>query len=64
MGAGDPSHAVPARLTGRRYGRDEVETAFRWWEGQGRPGFDRFGLTVDADEERVWLDTPDALVVP
>ncbi|MFD7285693.1 methyltransferase domain-containing protein [Streptomyces sp. NPDC059863] len=43
---------------------DEVETAFRWWEGRGRPGFDRFGLTVDADEERVWLDTPDALVVP
>ncbi|MFE2744741.1 methyltransferase domain-containing protein [Streptomyces scopuliridis] len=40
---------------------DEVETAFRWWEERDRPGFDRFGLTVDADEERVWLDTPDAL---
>jgi protein-L-isoaspartate O-methyltransferase len=38
---------------------DEVETAYLWWEKQGRPGFDRFGLTVDADGERVWLDSPD-----
>lgn len=38
---------------------DEVETAYRWWEEQGRPGFERFGLTVDGDGERVWLDSPD-----
>jgi hypothetical protein len=38
---------------------DEVETAYRWWEKQGRPGFERFGLTVDGDGERVWLDSPD-----
>ncbi|MET9361991.1 methyltransferase domain-containing protein [Streptomyces sp. NPDC006632] len=37
---------------------DEVETALRWWDGQGRPGFDRFGLTVDGAGERAWLDTP------
>ncbi|MEU7050267.1 methyltransferase domain-containing protein [Streptomyces eurythermus] len=38
---------------------DEVEVAYRWWEKQGRPGFERFGLTVDGDGERVWLDSPD-----
>lgn len=38
---------------------DEVETAYLWWEKQGRPGFERFGLTVDGDGERVWLDSPD-----
>lgn len=38
---------------------DETEAAFRWWEENGRPGFDRFGLTVDGDGERVWLDSPD-----
>ncbi|WP_240926561.1 hypothetical protein [Streptomyces sp. JB150] len=38
---------------------DEVETAYRWWQEQGRPGFERFGLTVDGDDERIWLDSPD-----
>ncbi|MEV6684894.1 methyltransferase domain-containing protein [Streptomyces sp. NPDC051130] len=38
---------------------DETEAAYLWWEGQGRPGFDRFGLTVDGDGERPWLDSPD-----
>lgn len=39
---------------------DETEAAYRWWEEQGRPGFTRFGLTVDG--ERVWLDSPDCPV--
>lgn len=38
---------------------DETEAAYRWWVTQGRPGFDRFGLTVDGDGERAWLDSPD-----
>ncbi|MEU6475395.1 methyltransferase domain-containing protein [Streptomyces sp. NPDC047017] len=38
---------------------DEVVAAYLWWDGQGRPGFERFGLTVDRDGERVWLDRPD-----
>ncbi|MER7624262.1 protein-L-isoaspartate(D-aspartate) O-methyltransferase [Streptomyces sp. NPDC126503] len=35
---------------------DETESAFRWWEEQGRPGFERFGLSVSREGERVWLD--------
>ncbi|MFE3248238.1 protein-L-isoaspartate(D-aspartate) O-methyltransferase [Streptomyces sp. NPDC059209] len=38
---------------------EELETAWRWWDRQDRPGFGRFGLTVDDDGERVWLDSPD-----
>ncbi len=38
---------------------DETEAAHRWWQKQGQPGFDRFGLTVDSDGERVWLDSPE-----
>ncbi|MFE5662667.1 methyltransferase domain-containing protein [Streptomyces niveus] len=41
---------------------DEVEAAHRWWVEGERPGFNRFGLTVDADGERAWLDSPDNLV--
>ncbi len=39
---------------------DEVEAAHRWWVQQGRPGFDRFGLTVARDGRlTAWLDSPD-----
>jgi protein-L-isoaspartate O-methyltransferase len=37
---------------------DEAETAYRWWDAHGRPGFTRFGLTVDKDGQRAWLDDP------
>lgn len=37
---------------------DEVEAAFHWWAGRGRPGHTRFGLPVTAEGERVWLDDP------
>ncbi|MEU6328935.1 protein-L-isoaspartate(D-aspartate) O-methyltransferase [Streptomyces sp. NPDC047049] len=37
---------------------DEAEAAFGWWEGHGRPAPSRFGLTVTAEGERVWLDDP------
>jgi protein-L-isoaspartate O-methyltransferase len=42
-------------------GRDlwaEVESAFRWWKRHGDPGFERFGLTVSAAGQEVWLDEP------
>ncbi|MFI2029483.1 methyltransferase domain-containing protein [Streptomyces buecherae] len=38
---------------------DEVEAAYRWWEGEGGPGHERFGLTVTADGQAAWLDAPD-----
>ncbi|MED7947792.1 methyltransferase domain-containing protein [Kitasatospora sp. NPDC058201] len=41
---------------------DEVEAAWRWWDDQGRPGFDRFGLTVTLDGHTVWLDSPETPV--
>jgi protein-L-isoaspartate(D-aspartate) O-methyltransferase len=45
--------------SGARRMWDEVEAAWRWWDGAGRPGVDRFGLTVRADGTQVaWLDEP------
>ncbi|WP_328973815.1 methyltransferase domain-containing protein [Streptomyces sp. NBC_00239] len=49
----------PVVQSGPRRLWDELEAAWRWWDKQGRPGFDRFGLTVDDSGERVWLDSPD-----
>ncbi|MDH6115175.1 protein-L-isoaspartate O-methyltransferase [Kitasatospora sp. MAP12-15] len=55
---GEPEHQV--RQYGARRLWDEFEAAYAWWLGAGRPGFDRFGLTVDtAGDHRVWLDDPD-----
>jgi hypothetical protein len=69
-GIGDTSWAVVVFRDGREQARvwqegprrlwDEVEAAFRWWEEQGRPEAERFGLTVDRDGQRAWLDAPDA----
>ncbi|QKW50149.1 hypothetical protein [Streptomyces buecherae] len=42
----------------------EVEEAYRWWEAAGRPGFQRFGLTVSTDSETVWIDDPGNPVPP
>ncbi|MFG2227854.1 methyltransferase domain-containing protein [Streptomyces sp. NPDC048644] len=51
--------AFPVVQSGARRLWNELEQAWRWWADVGRPGFDRFGLTVDGDGERVWLDSPD-----
>ncbi|WP_328955082.1 hypothetical protein [Kitasatospora purpeofusca] len=32
---------------------------YRWWADQGRPGCERFGLTVTPERQYVWLDSPD-----
>ncbi len=37
---------------------DEVERAYRWWVGKGRPSHDRFGITVSPTGQSVWLDDP------
>ncbi|MEV7212588.1 methyltransferase domain-containing protein [Kitasatospora cineracea] len=38
---------------------DEAERAWHWWDASGRPGFERFGLTVGPEHCTVWLDAPD-----
>ncbi len=37
---------------------DQVESAYLRWLGWGRPGLDRFGMTVTSAGEQVWLDEP------
>ncbi|QSY49168.1 MULTISPECIES: methyltransferase domain-containing protein [Streptomyces] len=41
---------------------DEVEAAYRRWEGYGRPDRDRAGLTVDRTGQYLWLDSPDNII--
>ncbi|MEU4210235.1 methyltransferase domain-containing protein [Streptomyces sp. NPDC026206] len=41
---------------------DEAESAYRWWAGNGRPGVERFGLTVTTDGHTAWLDDPGNIV--
>lgn len=42
---------------------DEVSTAYLRWLSLGRPGIDRFGLTVTPDgRQHIWLDTPDLVL--
>jgi protein-L-isoaspartate(D-aspartate) O-methyltransferase len=52
----------------RRFGpRDlctEIEHAWRSWSKAGRPGRDRIGLTVDADGQRLWPDSPENPLLP
>ncbi|MEU4208590.1 methyltransferase domain-containing protein [Streptomyces sp. NPDC026206] len=43
---------------------DEVLVAFLRWHELGKPERSRFGLTVDGDGQRVWLDTPQNVVGP
>ncbi|QVQ50208.1 hypothetical protein J4H86_14735 [Spiractinospora alimapuensis] len=37
----------------------ELEAAYLAWVGWGEPDMDRFGLTVDAEGQRLWLHHPD-----
>ncbi|MEU3001226.1 methyltransferase domain-containing protein [Streptomyces sp. NPDC006995] len=42
---------------------EAVEAAYGWWHASGRPGPERFGLTVTPGGAHVpWLDTPDSRV--
>jgi hypothetical protein len=71
MGDGDEWAAVswePGRaayegyqIGGRGVWGEAVDAYFRWvsW---GEPGRDRFGMTVTAEGQRVWLDTPERVV--
>jgi protein-L-isoaspartate O-methyltransferase len=52
----DEQPEAPVYQAGPRRLWDEVETAWRWWDSQGQPDIDRFGLTVTAEGQRAWLD--------
>lgn len=43
---------------------DEVVTAYRHWVDLGRPGFERFGLTISPDQHTTWLDEPHNVLWP
>ena len=39
---------------------NEFEATHKMWDGLGRPGWDRLGLTVTPEGfHRIWLDEPD-----
>ncbi|MFI0444621.1 methyltransferase domain-containing protein [Actinomadura sp. 6N118] len=50
----------------RQYGArrlwDEVENAYLQWVTWGSPPRERFGLTVDATAQQIWLDDPHRIV--
>ncbi|HEY3686901.1 MAG TPA: methyltransferase domain-containing protein [Streptosporangiaceae bacterium] len=49
---------------GDRHLWDEVSAAYMWWLANGRPGPERYGLTVTPDGVSLWLDHPGNLVCP
>ncbi|MFJ9078748.1 protein-L-isoaspartate O-methyltransferase [Streptomyces sp. NPDC102278] len=52
------SAAFTVTQAGPRRLWDEIATAHRHWEQLGRPGIDRYGLTVTGPTTTVWVDTP------
>ncbi|MFI1528619.1 protein-L-isoaspartate(D-aspartate) O-methyltransferase [Streptomyces griseus] len=44
--------------SGHRQLWTEAKAAYMWWVEQGRPGYERLGLTVDAEGQKAWLDDP------
>ncbi|MFJ5115287.1 methyltransferase domain-containing protein [Streptomyces sp. NPDC088551] len=54
--------AYDCRQYGPRGLWSEVEAAYAWWRSAGSPDRTRYGLTVNAAGQRLWLDSPDTLV--
>lgn len=48
----------PIRQHGPRCLWDEASAAYDWWVSAGCPCYDRFGLTVTATGQQIWLDSP------
>ncbi|TQN30414.1 protein-L-isoaspartate(D-aspartate) O-methyltransferase [Haloactinospora alba] len=55
-------HSGRVRQRGPRDLWQELEQAYLAWIDRGGPGIERFGLTIDASGQRVWLDRPECLV--
>lgn len=64
----DGSFAVPGETTvlegGPRNLWSLVEDAYAQWHDLGTPTRDRFGITVDGEDQYLWLNTPDGLHWP
>ncbi|MFE3505014.1 methyltransferase domain-containing protein [Kitasatospora sp. NPDC059160] len=50
------------RQSGPRRLWDEVEAAYNQWTATGRPGYERYGLTVTPAGQTAWLDKPDNVI--
>jgi hypothetical protein len=37
---------------------DTIESAYLRWQQLGQPGRSRFGLTVNQEQDTIWLDDP------
>lgn len=60
-----PGYKQPAVIQdGTRDLWDEVRGAYLTWVSWGEPGRDRFGLTVTAEDQYVWLDRPGHAIRP
>ncbi|MBB4934764.1 protein-L-isoaspartate(D-aspartate) O-methyltransferase [Lipingzhangella halophila] len=53
-----PGEPAEVKQYGPRSLWDELELAYLAWVSWGEPQWDRFGVTVDADGQHVWLDSP------
>lgn len=51
-------HDNAVRQAGPRRLFDEVISAYSWWQDAGRPPRDRYGVTVTAAGQSVWLNDP------
>lgn len=60
----DADGRYPVRQGGPRQLWDEIISAYDWWQDIGKPELTRFGVTVDRDGQRVWLDDPGNRIGP
>ncbi|MGH3867053.1 MAG: hypothetical protein ACRDQ4_13110 [Pseudonocardiaceae bacterium] len=62
----DANLTSPDKLVVRQLGPrrlwDEAEAAYDWWYAHDKPTLARFGMTVTADTQTVWLDTPSTVI--
>ncbi|MGH3567120.1 MAG: methyltransferase domain-containing protein [Pseudonocardia sp.] len=52
------SQGYRVRQYGDRRVWDQIEQAAEFWNAEGRPSYERFGITATADEQYVWYDDP------
>ncbi|HWR46846.1 MAG TPA: hypothetical protein VN327_04380, partial [Pseudonocardiaceae bacterium] len=53
------ARGYPVRQYGPQRLWDRVEEAATFWNNEGRPSYERFGLTATTHDQYVWYDQPD-----